>query len=103
MFISEDPVRFAAGDYNLHRFVGNSPVNFSDPFGLDAGAEGATVNSQVTAKKAALIRGMAWHDRWIAHQRFFLRRLSRSIIFRAFLFGRLTPAKPASAAALPLS
>ena len=40
-FLSEDPVGFAAGDANLVRYVGNSPVNFVDPYGLQGGpAEG---------------------------------------------------------------
>ncbi len=33
-FISEDPLGFGAGDANLHRHVGNSPVTFVDPSGL---------------------------------------------------------------------
>jgi RHS repeat-associated protein len=33
-FISEDPIRFAAGDTNIYRYVGNSPTNGTDPFGL---------------------------------------------------------------------
>lgn len=33
-FISEDPMGFAAGDANLQRYVGNSPVNGTDPSGL---------------------------------------------------------------------
>ena len=32
-FISEDPVRFNAGDVNLYRYVFNSPTNFTDPSG----------------------------------------------------------------------
>lgn len=32
-FISEDPVRFNAGDINLYRYVFNSPTNFTDPSG----------------------------------------------------------------------
>jgi RHS repeat-associated protein len=32
-FISEDPLRFGAGDPNLTRYVGNSPTNFVDPSG----------------------------------------------------------------------
>ena len=31
---SEDPIRWAAGDENLYRYVGNSPTNFIDPSGL---------------------------------------------------------------------
>ena len=33
--MSEDPIGFAAGDVNLYRYVGNSPVNWVDPWGLD--------------------------------------------------------------------
>jgi RHS repeat-associated protein len=33
-FISEDPLGFGAGDGNLYRYVRNSPVNSTDPFGL---------------------------------------------------------------------
>ena len=37
-WLSEDPAGFAAGDANLNRYVGNSPLNFRDPWGLDGGA-----------------------------------------------------------------
>lgn len=33
-FISEDPIGFEAGDANLYRYVGNSPINDTDPTGL---------------------------------------------------------------------
>jgi RHS repeat-associated protein len=33
-FISEDPIGFAGGDVNLYRYVGNDPIDFSDPSGL---------------------------------------------------------------------
>jgi RHS repeat-associated protein len=33
-FVSEDPIRFAGGDANLRRYVGNSPTNAIDPLGL---------------------------------------------------------------------
>ena len=35
-WISEDPIGFAAGDYNVNRYVGNSPTNATDPTGLRA-------------------------------------------------------------------
>jgi len=31
---SEDPIGFVAGDLNLYRYVGNSPIGFVDPLGL---------------------------------------------------------------------
>jgi RHS repeat-associated protein len=34
-WLSEDPSKFAAGDANLNRYVGNSPLNRRDPTGLD--------------------------------------------------------------------
>jgi RHS repeat-associated protein len=34
-FMVRDPLGFAAGDVNLYRYVGNAPVNFNDPFGLE--------------------------------------------------------------------
>ena len=32
-FLSKDPTRYAAGDTNLQRYVGNNPVNLVDPNG----------------------------------------------------------------------
>lgn len=41
-FMSEDPKGFEAGDYNLFRYVGNDPLDRTDPMGLfDVGFEGA--------------------------------------------------------------
>lgn len=37
-FTSEDPIRFASGDVNWYRYVGNDPVNNVDPLGLMAPA-----------------------------------------------------------------
>ena len=34
-FISDDPIEFLGGDVNLYAYVGNNPINFTDPFGLD--------------------------------------------------------------------
>lgn len=34
-FISEDPIGFAGGDVNLYAYVGNDPVNYNDPSGLE--------------------------------------------------------------------
>jgi RHS repeat-associated protein len=35
-FVSEDPSGFGAGDVNLNRYCGNSPMNYTDPTGLYA-------------------------------------------------------------------
>src|SRR5262249_3680471 len=38
-FLSDDPLGLAAGDVNLRRYVGNTPINAIDPAGLqDEGA-----------------------------------------------------------------
>lgn len=34
-FISEDPLGFGGGDVNLYAYVGNDPVNYTDPSGLE--------------------------------------------------------------------
>jgi RHS repeat-associated protein len=50
-FLSEDPIAFDAGDPNLARYVGNDPVNRTDPSGLeDRISTGAVVklNGDVT-------------------------------------------------------
>jgi len=37
-WLSQDPLGFAAGDANLDRYVGNNPVQFEDPSGLERSA-----------------------------------------------------------------
>jgi RHS repeat-associated protein len=34
-FLQTDPIRFAAGDVNIYRYVGNDPANSVDPWGLE--------------------------------------------------------------------
>jgi len=34
-FISEDPIEFKSGDFNLFAYVMNKPTNYTDPLGLD--------------------------------------------------------------------
>ncbi len=41
-FMSEDPKGFDAGDYNLYRYVGNDPLDRSDPMGLYSWGEFGT-------------------------------------------------------------
>jgi RHS repeat-associated protein len=38
-FIAEDPLGFAGGNVNLYSYVGNDPINYTDPFGLQGGPE----------------------------------------------------------------
>jgi RHS repeat-associated protein len=35
-FVSEDPIGFASGDVNFYSYVGNDPLNATDPVGLTA-------------------------------------------------------------------
>ena len=48
-FTSQDPLRFAAGDTNLYRYVFNAPTEFTDPYGL------LTVEEKVFIRNASLI------------------------------------------------
>ncbi len=41
-FRSEDPLEFAAGDYNLSRYTWNTPLNATDPTGLEIRLFGET-------------------------------------------------------------
>jgi RHS repeat-associated protein len=38
-FITEDPIGFAAGDFNLSRYVANCPLSYIDPMGLSPSNE----------------------------------------------------------------
>ena len=53
-FNQEDPIWFAAGDLNVHRYVWNNPVNWNDPSGLAAAAE----NRALAAITAGTIAGL---------------------------------------------
>jgi RHS repeat-associated protein len=46
-FIGQDPIGFSAGDSNLYRYVGNSPVSNTDPSGLQVVAPPAPVIPRV--------------------------------------------------------
>lgn len=54
-WLSEDPIGFSAGDVNLYRYVGNGPVNGTDPSGLDpAFAPGIGIGSGFYRKDPVL-------------------------------------------------
>ena len=40
IWVSQDPIGFAAGDANLYRYVGNSPTTYTDPTGLEEASIG---------------------------------------------------------------
>ena len=42
-FLQEDPIGFAAGDLNIYRYVLSNPLSYTDPSGLVAATEGATL------------------------------------------------------------
>jgi hypothetical protein len=42
-FISEDPIGLKGGDANFYAYVGNDPVQLTDPLGLSTGQVGITV------------------------------------------------------------
>ncbi len=46
-FIQEDPIHFSAGDLNIYRYVHNNPLNYTDPSGLAATAENATLGALI--------------------------------------------------------
>jgi RHS repeat-associated protein len=57
IFISQDPLSFAAGDANLTRYVGNMPTMFSDPFGLMVVAEAAPVTESGLRAGSSIVGG----------------------------------------------
>jgi len=48
-FISEDPIGLAGGDTNLNAYVGNAPLDYTDPSGLKALVGGANRNPMPTS------------------------------------------------------
>ena len=46
-FMSQDPAGFSAGDANLYRYVGNDPVNFTDPSGALALPDSGSVPNPI--------------------------------------------------------
>lgn len=56
-FISQDPIGFGGGDANLYRYVGNNPVNATDPSGLIAAIEYGGIAGEVVAGQTGSVIG----------------------------------------------
>ena len=54
-FLSEDPIGFGGSDYNLSRYVFNSPDNFTDPTGLVSSQEYGLLVRQISARVAKCV------------------------------------------------
>ena len=63
-FLQTDPIRFAAGDVNIYRYVSNNPVNFLDPTG-EIGVPGAIIGGiggAIAGGIGAKLSGGSWAD-----------------------------------------
>ncbi len=58
-FISEDPIRFGAGDANLYRYVWNNPVNNVDPSGHDSPRRDEVIGAEWTDANGNRVREVA--------------------------------------------
>jgi RHS repeat-associated protein len=59
-FLQTDPIRFAAGDVNLYRYVTNDPLNWIDPLGLQEKSEPADKQLTPEDKKFYEKYGEQW-------------------------------------------
>ena len=58
MFISEDPIGFDGGDVNFFAYVGNNPINYTDPTGEYAAAIGQVL-IRIGPRIGAALAGLA--------------------------------------------
>jgi RHS repeat-associated protein len=86
-FLSQDPLGFDAGDNNWYRYVGNDPLNATDPTGKEA--EPHTVSPQEWDLRRY------WYFRWSAQADRLLEQRQRNW-FQVFVLGA-QPDGPASA------
>ncbi len=86
-FISEDPIGFGGGDINLYAYVGNNPINFVDPFGLERAGIGSTLVNFIFG-------GPAYAEE--NEDRSFVSRLGRAVVedVAEDIFGRLVGSQP---------
>jgi RHS repeat-associated protein len=62
-FLSTDPIGFTAGDANLYRYVGNSPTNWVDPYGLYQSKERCKeIRSRIIANAIELSQYLRRYD-----------------------------------------
>ena len=60
-FLQEDPIGFAAGDLNIYRYVGNNPLNWTDPSGKTAAEKKLVYGVGVTAV-LGVAASIAWQQ-----------------------------------------
>jgi len=58
-FLQMDPIKFDAGDPNIFRYVGNDPLNWTDPMGLWTFQAGLSLNGQFGPVNVNLNVGIA--------------------------------------------
>jgi hypothetical protein len=59
-FISEDPIGFDGGDTNLYRYVDNSPLNATDPSGLQSTDFERFLDQRLSDPSSQLSRRQLW-------------------------------------------
>ena len=59
-FIQEDPIRLYGGDFNLYRYVGNNPGNFTDPIGTTAALEQGPFDANIALVETLCDLASAW-------------------------------------------
>ena len=67
-FISRDPLGFAAGDANFYGYVSNNPINWRDPYGLDATSYLGDGRSIPNGPKNGNWGGINWSGGWNPQQ-----------------------------------
>jgi RHS repeat-associated protein len=71
-FTGEDPLKFGAGDFNVYRYVGNSPTNGTDPSGLWSLWDDVLGPAISSADKVLGRTGRGWFTQTVqAEDRFF--------------------------------
>jgi RHS repeat-associated protein len=94
-FVSEDPVGFIAGDFNLYGYVANSPTTFTDPLGLDKRRQTYTIGIQLAGVLGGLNQGPAGRRGWLSQITFGVAYDPTTATLQGFRStGKLTPGSP---------